>query len=539
MARVLSCFLFFNLFIYPFTRKQQKQKKRQTTMVTQLFSKNGASKNAREMAEILAALDRSQAVIEFNLDGIILTANQNFLDAMGYSLDEIQGQHHSMFAEPEYAKSQEYKDFWKILGRGEFQAAQYKRLAKGGREIWIEASYNPILDKNGKPYKVVKYATDITQKSLEHAEQTSMVDAISRSQAVIEFELDGTILNANENFLSVMGYDLSEIKGQHHSMFAEPDFAASAEYKEFWEKLRKGEFQAGQYKRLAKGGREIWIEASYNPILDMNGKPFKVVKFATDLTPRKEANQKLANDFETNVQALVQNVVSASGDMEATTGGLARSAEETSGQANMVAAAAEQLSASVNEISDQVSNSVRIANEAMSEVKRSEELVSELVEAAGKIGEVTALISDIADQTNLLALNATIEAARAGEAGKGFAVVASEVKTLAASTAKATEEIAGQIAAIQNVSETTAKAMHEVAEVMKQVNDISGTISAAVDQQSQATREVSSNIIGVQSAAGETGDASNRMVQVTGEMSGTASDLQGRVDAFLNNVRKM
>lgn len=505
----------------------------------QLFSGKGGRKSSREMADILSALDKSQAVIEFNLDGIILNANANFLAAMGYSLEEVQGQHHRMFAEPDYAASKEYQEFWEILRRGEFQAGQYKRLAKGGREIWIEASYNPIMGKNGKPYKVVKYATDITQKSLEHAQQTSMVNAISRSQAVIEFELDGTIIKANENFLSVMGYDLSEIQGKHHSMFGEPELVASPEYKAFWEKLRKGEFQAGQYKRIAKGGKEIWIEASYNPILDMNGKPFKIVKFATDLTPRKQENAKLASDFETNVQALVQNVVSASGTIEVTTGGLAKSAEETSSQANVVAAATEELSASVGEIADQVSNSVRIASDAMEEVKRSEQLVSELVEAAGKIGEVTALISEIADQTNLLALNATIEAARAGEAGKGFAVVASEVKTLAASTAKATEEITAQIAEIQNVSETTAKAMHEVTGVMQQVNDISGTISSAVDQQAQATREVSANIIGVQNAAGETGEASSRMVQVTSEMSGTATDLQGRVDAFLENVRQM
>lgn len=499
----------------------------------------GTSKSAQDMAAELRAMSRSQARIEFKMDGTIITANENFLAVMGYTLEEIKGKHHSMFAEPALAASQEYKDFWTALNRGECFSAQYKRLAKGGKEIWIEASYNPVLGANGKPYRVVKYATDITAKQLEYADIRGQLEAIGKSQAVIEFKMDGTILFANENFLNVMGYTLSEVQGKHHSMFAEPRFAASQEYKDFWAALNRGEFQAAQYKRLGKGGKEVWIEASYNPILDPDGKPFKVVKFATDLTPRKEENAQLANDFETNVQGLVENVAASATEMQATAQTLSAAAEETSNQSNTVATAAEELAASVNEISGQVMNANRIIDNAVKEAKKSEESVSGLVEAATKIGEVTAIISDIADQTNLLALNATIEAARAGEAGKGFAVVASEVKTLASETAKATEEIESQIKGIQEVSRATAEAIQEITRTISEISQISTSISGAVEEQSAATAEVSSNITGVQQAAAETGESATTMLGVASELSSRSEDLQKRVDDFLVQVRSM
>ncbi|MFM1988283.1 MAG: hypothetical protein RJA99_1240 [Pseudomonadota bacterium] len=246
--------------------------------------------DASAVADLKGKVDailRSQAVIEFDLQGRILDANDNFLGALGYTLAEIKGQHHSMFVEPAYRASAEYRMFWDKLGRGEFDAGQYKRIAKGGREIWIQATYNPVLDASGKPVKVVKFATDITEVTLERADAQGKLEAVSRSQAVIEFDTKGTILTANDNFLGALGYTLAEIKGQHHSMFATPDYRSSAEYRAFWDKLGRGEFDAGQYKRIAKGGREIWIQASYNPVFDASGKPVKVVKFATDITAAK------------------------------------------------------------------------------------------------------------------------------------------------------------------------------------------------------------------------------------------------------------
>ncbi len=242
----------------------------------------------QEQSGLLNAIDKVQAVIEFNMDGTIITANDNFLNALGYTLEEVQGQHHSMFADEAFKASAEYKKFWASLNRGEYEAKEYKRIGKGGKEVWINASYNPVFDTDGKPYKVVKYATDVTAQKLEFADFSGKLAAVDKVQATIEFELDGTIITANDNFLNTVGYSLEEIKGKHHSMFVDPEYVAGAEYKEFWQKLASGEYQSGQYRRIGKDGSEIWLNASYNPIYDMNGNPFKVVKYATDGTELRE-----------------------------------------------------------------------------------------------------------------------------------------------------------------------------------------------------------------------------------------------------------
>ena len=256
------------------------------------------STSTRDLQATVDAIGKSQAVIEFDLDGTILDANDNFLGAVGYSLDEIKGQHHRMFVEPSYGESDEYAEFWARLGAGEFQAGEYKRIGKDGAEIWIQASYNPIFDPSGKPFKVVKYATDITAQTLQNADYAGQIDAIGKSQAVISFNLDGTILDANDNFLGAVGYSLDEIKGQHHRMFVEPSYGESDEYAEFWARLGAGEFQAGEYKRIGKDGAEIWIQASYNPIFDPSGKPFKVVKYATDITAQTLQNADYAGQID-------------------------------------------------------------------------------------------------------------------------------------------------------------------------------------------------------------------------------------------------
>jgi methyl-accepting chemotaxis protein len=265
---------------------------------------NGSHGNDLELIELrgqLAAINKAQAVIEFNLDGTVVTANENFLKVLGYGLDEIKGKHHSMFVEPSYRESSEYKQFWRDLNDGKFQAAEYKRIGKGGREVWIQASYNPIFDANGKPFKVVKFATDVTGTKLRNADFQGQIAAVGKTQAVIEFNLDGTIIDANENFLKTLGYSLDEIKGRHHGMFVEPSYRESPEYKQFWRDLNEGKYQSADYKRLGKGGKVVWIQGSYNPILDLNGRPFKVVKFATNITGRKRSEEAISM-----VQAIIE-----------------------------------------------------------------------------------------------------------------------------------------------------------------------------------------------------------------------------------------
>lgn len=246
------------------------------------------------------AINRSSAVIEFDLDGTILNANENFLGCVGYTLDEVVGKHHSLFVDDAFKASAEYKDFWADLKAGKYQAAEFKRLGKGGKEVWIQASYNPIFDQDDNPFKVVKYATDITEAKLQNADYEGQLAAISKAQAVIEFNLDGTIITANDNFLNCLGYSLAEVQGNHHRLFVDPTYAASTEYSQFWDALQNGEFQAAEFKRFGKGGKEIWIQASYNPIFDQDGRPFKVVKFATDITEAKIRNA----DFEGQLKAI-------------------------------------------------------------------------------------------------------------------------------------------------------------------------------------------------------------------------------------------
>ena len=275
------------------TPKNKKKQKESRMGQNGSHNKGGAvtmelPTNVMDLEGTVAAIDKSQAVIEFNLDGTIITANDNFLQTVGYSLEEIQGRHHRMFAEPGYAASQEYAVFWAKLNRGEFDAGVYKRLGKGGKEVWIQASYNPIFDVQGKPYKVVKFATNITEFKKLNEEYEARNEAVGNGNAVIDFTLDGIVIDANDNFLKTMGYTLDEIKGKHHRMFCDPVDVASPEYVKFWAKLNQGEFDAGQYKRLGKDGKEVWIQASYNPILDSSGKPIKVVKFATDVTAAKK-----------------------------------------------------------------------------------------------------------------------------------------------------------------------------------------------------------------------------------------------------------
>jgi methyl-accepting chemotaxis protein len=441
----------------------------------------------------LAALSRSQAIIEFKMDGTIITANENFLKALGYTLSEVQGKHHSIFVEPAFRDSEEYRQFWAGLNRGEFQAAEYKRIGKGGREVWIQASYNPVLGHGGKPVKVVKFATDVTDEKLRNADYQGQIEAISKSQAVIAFQMDGTILDANENFLKTLGYTLKEIKGQHHSIFVEPAFKASAEYRQFWEALNRGEYQAAEYKRIGKGGREVWIQASYNPILDMNGRPFKVIKFATDVTEQVQERMR-RNEIQIGIDHDLDGVLRVVETANELTESAASASTQTSANVQAVASGAEEMAASVSEITRQVDHAREISAKAVTQAEHANEIVGGLAEAASKIGDVISLINDIASQTNLLALNATIEAARAGDAGKGFAVVANEVKALAGQTARATDEIGQHIGNVQSTTDTAVQEIRAIGEVIAQISEISSAIAAAMEEQSAVTQDVSANM---------------------------------------------
>jgi methyl-accepting chemotaxis protein len=417
-------------------------------------------KNMEDAGKI-AAIGRAQAVIEFNMDGTIITANDNFLKALGYSLGEIQGRHHGMFVEPLMRDSAAYREFWASLNRGEYLAAEYKRIGKTGKEVWILASYNPILDEKGKPFKVVKLATDVTEKKLQTADLAGQISAIGKSQAVIEFNMDGTIIGANENFLKVLGYSLAEIKGRHHSMFVEPAERGGAAYREFWASLNRGEYQAAEYKRIGKGGKEVWILASYNPILDLNGKPFKVVKYATDTTA-----QVLVRMGNERVRAMMETV----------------------------AAGADELNASVCEISEAMTKSRGTAMSAVGEVEAADSQAQRLNEAAQAMSGIVELIGNITGQINLLALNATIESARAGEAGRGFAVVASEVKNLANQAKQATDKIGQEIENLNGISGDVVGALNKIKQAIQNVAEYVTTTAAAVEEQSTVTSEMSSNM---------------------------------------------
>ncbi len=396
-------------------------------------------------------------------------------------------------------------------------------------------------------------AEQLGETNATNLDFTAKMAAISKSQAVIEFTMDGTIVDANENFCKTLGYTLDEIKGRHHSMFASEALKNSPEYREFWARLNRGENLPGEYQRFGKGGKEVWIQASYNPIPDSNGKLVKVVKYATEITDAVKHRQEMVR-----ILGLVNDNASTLGssaeELTAVSTQMAANAEETSAQANVVSAASEQVSknvqtvstgveemnSAIREIAKNATESARVAQQAVSTAEAANATVSKLGESSMEIGNVIKVITSIAEQTNLLALNATIEAARAGEAGKGFAVVANEVKELAKETARATEDIGRKVEAIQADTHGAVESIQQISQVIAQINDISNTIASAVEEQTatatemsrnvgeaaKGTAEIAQNITAVAQAAQNTTQGASNSQQAASELARMASDLQ-------------
>jgi methyl-accepting chemotaxis protein len=502
----------------------------------------------------IAAINRAQAVIEFDMDGTVREVNEHFARVMGFTRQEVMGKHHGTLCESAYATSAEFRALWTKLNRGEYEVGTFKRVGKGGREVWLQASYNPIPDVNGKPFKVVKYASDVTEQMVRNADFAGQLEAINTSQAVIEFDMDGNVRRINDNFARTMGYSSGEVLGKHHSLFTDPGYAASAEYRAFWAKLKRGEFESGTFKRLGKGSREVWMTASYSPIKDANGKPFKVVKFATDVTSATQAAQQLqiavqqtqdtvkfaidgdlthripmegkTGDLETlcrGVNSLLESTADLVKRVKVATSEVQSGAEEISkGNTNLsqrteeqassleeTASSMEEMTSTVKQTADNAGQANQLAMAARQQAEKGGAVVGNAVSAmAGinaaskKIADIIGVIDEIAFQTNLLALNAAVEAARAGEQGRGFAVVATEVRNLAGRSATAAKEIKALIQdSVAKVDEgsklvdESGRTLEEIVMAVKKVTDIVAEIAAASREQSSGIEQVNKAVM--------------------------------------------
>lgn len=420
------------------------------------------SENKRQEAEsVIDAIKQSIATVEFTPEGKVLDANALFLKVVGYSLNEVVGQHHKLFCSAAYANSPAYQQFWSNLKAGHPQEGNFARVNKNGQEIWLRATYFPVK-LAGKVVKIMKTASEITQDKHQMDDQAAIFDALNRSQAIIEFTPDGTILKANANFLKTMGYSKEQILGKHHRIFCFDEFYRQNPH--FWNELKQGRYSKGLFERKNAYGDSIWLEAAYNPIMDEHGKVVKVIKFASDISKRIEqshAVREAANIALTTSQRTVEQ------------------AEQ----------GVKLLNATVN-----------TSNAIAEQTHKTTRAITQLNEQSQSIQAIVATISSIADQTNLLALNAAIEAARAGEQGRGFAVVADEVRQLASRTSKSTSEIAAVVTKNTQLTTSATDMMNEVEGIaqegkqqLAEVTLVMGEIRNGAENVSQIVSQLSIN----------------------------------------------